>query len=348
MNPEFPPRFGNEVVFIYRGPAAQVELIGDMTCWNRTLRLYRVADSDVFALRQTYEEDARLDYKLVVDGRYVPDPLNPHVVEGGFGANSELRMPLYRPRTEAFAHAEVPRGEVERGLIGRHTYAIYRPHGFCSSRRYRVIYFQDGGEYLQAGRAAQILDYAVAHGWIEPVVAVFVDPLDRMAEYATNDAYVSFFVHELMPHVETQFLASGERTLVGDSMGGLISVYLALRHPHLFDSVLSHSGAFPGAFSGGITYGREYRIEPFGARLASARLPQRFHLVVGKYETDVIGYDYVAANQRVYEALRSNRSVRGCELSILPQGHSWGLWRDTLGEGLRRLLSYDASRPAAA
>ncbi|MFH0883628.1 MAG: hypothetical protein V2A56_11625 [bacterium] len=82
--------------FIYRGSATSVGIYGDMNEWgDPVIALSKVSGTDFWYANRIYEADARLDYKLVVNGNWILDPLNPYQMPGGFGPNSELRMPAY-------------------------------------------------------------------------------------------------------------------------------------------------------------------------------------------------------------------------------------------------------------
>ena len=53
-------------------------------------------------------------------------------------------------------------------------------------------------------------------------------------------------IEEVLPLVEANHRSSGERLLLGASLGGLVSATLALLEPDLFSAVIAQSGAFLG------------------------------------------------------------------------------------------------------
>lgn len=64
---EFPVVNAYEVIFVYKGNGANVELMGDMAGWQAfPISLNKVEGTDLFYLRQDYEKDARLDYKFLM------------------------------------------------------------------------------------------------------------------------------------------------------------------------------------------------------------------------------------------------------------------------------------------
>ena len=151
---------------------------------------------------------------------------------------------------------------------------VWTPPGYGDPRRrHPVIYFQDGqnifdpatsfaGECWRAGEAAAHL---VAKRAIVPPILVAighagVKRIDEFsptrAEYdyegqkqrAAGDAkrYARFVVNELKPFIDARYLTlPGPRTtsLVGSSMGGLVSLYTALWHPRVFGQVAALSPA---------------------------------------------------------------------------------------------------------
>ncbi len=116
---EFPVVNEHEAVFVYKGKEDRVKLMGDMTNWQVfAISLNKIEGTDLFYLRQNYEKDARLDYKFLVDGTDGSlDPLNPKTCEGGFGANSELKMPGYPEHLEVNYHEDIVHGEIIEKVI---------------------------------------------------------------------------------------------------------------------------------------------------------------------------------------------------------------------------------------
>jgi esterase/lipase superfamily enzyme len=75
-----------------------------------------------------------------------------------------------------------------------------------------------------------------------------VGPRWRIARHVQYDDYI---VHEVIPLVK-QLNWSPKRAAIGCSFGGFHAVTMALRHPDVFTSFLSMSGAFDmGSFLGG-------------------------------------------------------------------------------------------------
>jgi len=113
---------GSKVLFVYVGGAGSVSVPGDWNGWDT---------SDLWVLLKEFPVDARLDYKLYVDGRWILDPLNNRTVLGGFGPNSELAMlgHVFPPWYSA-AGLELKGGLTVLSLVNKYT---GRMHSLTSS-----------------------------------------------------------------------------------------------------------------------------------------------------------------------------------------------------------------------
>ena len=129
--------------------------------------------------------------------------------------------------------------------VGSH---VYLPPGYDEERaqRFPTLYVHDGGQYLHRGRLPTVLDNLIFGREIGPLLAIMVDPVERGREYRASEEYAAFLESELLPHVEGRYrtLAQREaRGVMGASLGGLISFYVALSRPHLFSRVGGQSSA---------------------------------------------------------------------------------------------------------
>jgi hypothetical protein len=77
---------GQWVTFVYRGAGRDVELVGEMTDWDRRgLKLQYLNGTSSRYLSMKFPDDARLEYKFVVDGQWILDPLNQNQKDNGVG-----------------------------------------------------------------------------------------------------------------------------------------------------------------------------------------------------------------------------------------------------------------------
>jgi metallo-beta-lactamase class B len=176
---------------------------------------------------------------------------------------------------------------------------IYLPPGYDTSRaRYPVLYMHDGQNVFDDSTSFvgewgvdETLDSLRARG--DPgviVVAVDHGASHRLDEYdpwrspnprlggGEGDAYVEFLVHTLKPYVDRRYrtLPDREHTgIMGSSMGGLISLYAALRYPEVFGRV----GVFSCA-----CWVADPAIFAYARRAKPPRSSPRFYFVAGELE----------------------------------------------------------------
>jgi len=319
---------GSAVTFVYHDPQARrVAVAGEFNQWGRTGELAimeQINQSAIFYYTLNLSEPARLEYKFIVDDEWKPDPLCHNVIDNGIGGQNsyfvigEFHEPPELEWVEGIPHGQVEEFEFEsERLANRRVVYVYLPPGYdAGATALPALYVHDGGEYLNRARLPVVLDNLIHAGEVAPLIAVMVDPVNRMAEYLMNEAYANFVYSELLPHIDGRFrtLARPEgRGVIGASAGGLISVYLALERPDLFSRVASQSGAFFIAHDRILNLAR------------SAHAAQSFYFDVGKYEQR-----FIAAHLDLVETLEA----RGCRCFFqeLAGGHNWTSWRAHLKE----------------
>jgi enterochelin esterase family protein len=324
----FPYLTGDSANFIYRGEVTNVRIAGDFNGWDPGFYyMANISGTDFFYRSRTFELNARLDYKYVINGStWILDPLNPNTCSGGFGPNSELAMPAYVQPWEIESYTGTPEGTIiEDQIASSNTGStfhlqIYLPAGYNENLPggYPVVYFQDGHEYISLGFADNVLDNLIDSNLCSPVIAVFVRPNNRNEEYAGSlrNQYRLFFAEELVPYIDENYNTIREargRAVLGDSFGGNISALISYNHPEIFGNCGLHSGAFwPNEF------------EAFYLIVQGDAKPIRWSSVWGTYEG-------------LWESMRAFRDsllTFGYEFTWLelPEGHSWGLWRATIDE----------------
>lgn len=149
-----------------------------------------------------------------------------------------------------------------RILDNRRDVLVYLPPGYGKSRkRYPVFYLQDGQNVFdgatsfiagQEWRADETAETLIRSGAIEPLIIVAVNNAgaQRMAEYTpapdakykggNADLYGRMIVEELKPFIDRQYrtrTSAASTGIGGSSLGGLVSLYLALSHPDVFGRV---------------------------------------------------------------------------------------------------------------
>lgn len=131
----------------------------------------------------------------------------------------------------------------------RYRYRIYLPPGYRENamRHYPVCYMNDGhnlffpseafaGQTWKVQETVELLDTMNS---IEPCIVVAVYPNERFHDYTEPgcDDYVEFLRRHLVPHVERYYRTIKEpeqRVVMGSSLGGVISFYLAWHYDDIF------------------------------------------------------------------------------------------------------------------
>jgi len=185
---------------------------------------------------------------------------------------------------------------------------IYLPAGYQSSKRkYPVIYMHDGQNLFDEYTSGygewgidEILDkfpdkkecvvVGIDHGGDYRITEY--DPYDSKYGKGRGDDYTEFIVKTLKPYVDKHYhVKSGAKntTIAGSSMGGLISMYAALKYPDVFGNA--------GIFSPAFWIAPEIYTYAQNAVLPSS---SRFYFVCGDAESDSM----VADMQKMADIIR--------------------------------------------
>ena len=311
--------------FLYESVSSpEVLVAGDFCGWDPTGQTFiHLTGTNLYYRSQNFETDARLDYKLVVNGNWILDPLNPHTCSGGFGPNSELSM------LEYIQPPEIQNYDIPHGSITNHSFSdttqgrtrsvkVYTPPGYADNElEFRSIYYHDGSETVSLGYAQNVLDYLIQIEAIPPVIAIFVDPTNRSEEYAYDMNFMDMFVNELVPWVDSQYRTMDDaqnRAVAGFSLGGLTSLLFTLHHPDVFANCGAYSSAI---WMGDLT--EQYQ--------SSEALNVKIYMDAGTYEPSIMG-----ASLELLEIFENNEWEH--KWLQWHEGHSWGAWRAHLDESL--------------
>ena len=325
------------VSFIYRGSANRVNVPGDFNSWNpNSSPMTHLSSTNFWYRSQTFESDARLDYKFVLNGsNWILDPRNPYQVLGGFGPNSELRMPEYVLPPEIEYRPEIPHGTLRdttffsTNLGNSRRIRVYTPPRYeVSSNSFGMILFHDGLEYVSLADADHVLDYLIWTRRIQPVIAVFVPPVNRTPEYAGNlkDEFTAFIVEEIIPWVDSRYRTltdPAHRATLGASNGGNIALWLGLQHPEVFGNIAAQSSNVQESISSGFQDG--------------PKLDLKFYLDIGTYDISLL----IPLVRNFRQLLESKGYT--LEYHEFHEGHSWRNWRAHIDNALELFFPADIS-----
>ncbi|WP_235886302.1 alpha/beta hydrolase [Paenibacillus cymbidii] len=151
----------------------------------------------------------------------------------------------------------------------RELFLYLPPSYFAGARRFPVVYVHDRGEVFDpaAGRALEELERMFAAGVPEELLLVGIGTDDRVDDYSPwyhpsltgryhdfggkGGAYIDFIADRLKPYIDGKYrtLPEAKHTgLIGESLGGLVSLYAAYLRPETFGKIGATSSSlwYPG------------------------------------------------------------------------------------------------------
>ena len=149
--------------------------------------------------------------------------------------------------------------EMQSTLLGeKRILNIYLPEGYNKNDtiKYPVIYLLDGSadeDFIHVVGLVQFNNFS----WIDRVpksIVVGIANTDRRRDFTYpttiasdkkafpttghSDKFIAFIEKELQPFIEKKYKAAGSRTLIGQSLGGLLATEILLKKPTLFNKYI--------------------------------------------------------------------------------------------------------------
>jgi enterochelin esterase family protein len=183
----------------------------------------------------------------------------------------------------------------------------------------------DGLEYITLASIHHILAYmAVHYPEVTLPICVCVPPVNRTEEYQTTqqEAFGQFIVETVIPFVNVNFATIPNDPdrwgSMGASNGGNISLYLAGTYPEQFHNLVLMSPYIP--------------TEQYS--LIAAQPPGTYDIYLnwGTYDIPLL-----VPLIEEFNAMLVDLEVNHYKKQF-NEGHSWGLWRATIDEGLQFLF----------
>lgn len=159
-------------------------------------------------------------------------------------------------------------------------------------------------------------------------------PGDSKRRGGEADQYLDWLVGTLKPFIDKHYRTQPEAqhtSVIGASMGGILSVHALLRHPDVFTRAASLSGAYFVA------------LDAMLKRLESAQYThvRKLYVDVGDHESapDFVEA-YLFSNQAIYEALLKHLNPSVLQYRIIAGGeHHERDWASRLADILRFVLT---------
>ncbi len=314
------------IAFCFSSPTAKsVQIAGDFNAWGPPYDLDHVGNtwSKTFDL----PSDARLEYKLVVDGNWILDPSNPLKNSNGLGGeNSVWQGPKYRFSVhDGTPHFPLIRSEL---VVSGRTIVVFAP---ANSKGLPLLVYGDGPSYEAFGKVQNVVENLAEAHKIRPAVIVLVPPIDRMKEYGEDwKSFGSYLLDEVLPAVRTATGASllAENVFLGgSSLGGLISLRLAEE--------------FPDKVAGGIhCQSAAIQFSPLSIQFSDAISREKLGQIAPStrlwFDWGTFEDTLTVANVKATKTLKSLHRRFGTRTTH--EGHNWTAWRNRMESGLIYLL----------
>lgn len=234
---------------------------------------------------------------------------------------------------------------IEKQLESKHlqetlTLNIYMPATFSSLYKYHVCIMQDGNDYFQMGRVATFSDQLHEEQAIENTIFVgihYKDKFDRRSKYHPegdkHTAYMKFLANEVVPFLDEElptYHMGGSRVLMGDSLGGTISLLTALKYPNTFGKVIMQS---PFVDTNVLETIKASTLHSFDI----------YH-TIGIQETAVDTtngevLDFLVPNRKLHELLKEK--LDAYTYHELDGNHTWKYWQGDLKRALLNIFGKD-------
>jgi glucan 1,4-alpha-glucosidase len=320
-----------QACILYSGNFKNLEIAGDFTEWKPQKLNVKNNGKEIETECLTFAKSARVEYKLIVDGKWITDPLNPNKVDNGVGGeNSFFTMPDYKPTiwdkegNTLFSspHTEIT---VDSKIYGKRTIKVYNPiTNSEESFPLPTLYLQDGTDYLNRTKAIAIQENLVKAGKIKPFIMVFVDYKDRNKEYYASDDYAKFLATEVVPAIDAKYntiKSRDGRAVLGASLGGITSVWVGLKYPEIFSRIGGQSSSF---------WVDNERVVKELEKLDANSTKYKFYFDDGTLEG-------VEDSRKVVELLRK----KSFDVTYVEgeAGHNWTSWRDRLADAFISLMN---------
>jgi enterochelin esterase-like enzyme/outer membrane protein assembly factor BamB len=335
---QFPIIEGDSLVHvIYYGEARDVALRGDMFDYGDEIPMHRISGTDFFYASFKFAPDAFLSYQFVKDlEQRIADPRNSHKVRATIqvGEVSEIYMPRCNRPQHFFEPAAGLRGKLdtltftsEKIPVGRRTWGgerriqVYLPPDYgTTTKRYPVIYVNDGDNAIEIGKMKNTLDNLIGTT-VQPVMAVFIQPINAY-EFARLERglYARMLAEKLVSFIDKKYrtvVGPEARAIWGGEEGGYSAVYTGFRYPNVFGKVAGQS----------VSPIADGWPELVAMVQNSPRLPLRLYLDWGKYDYRYSLYESDARgfSRRLLELFRSKKyQVAGGEVN---EGSDYASWR---------------------
>lgn len=145
-----------------------------------------------------------------------------------------------------------------KALAEKRILNIYLPEGYkqCDTTKYPVIYLLDGSadeDFIHIVGLVQFNSFE----WVNQVpksIVVGIATVDRKRDFTFptsierdqksypttghSDQFISFIEKELEPYIQSKYKTNSNKTIIGQSLGGLLAAEILIKKPILFNQYI--------------------------------------------------------------------------------------------------------------
>ncbi|AQX13733.1 alpha/beta hydrolase [Elizabethkingia meningoseptica] len=122
---------------------------------------------------------------------------------------------------------------------------------------------------------------------------------ESFPQYGGSDKYINFLKNELQPYIEKNYNASGNRTIIGESLAGLLATGILLKNPELFSQYI--------IISPSLWWGEEKLLKEAEPLLRThLKQPVKVYIGAPNKEEDTKMY---AEAESLYKILKMNKNI---------------------------------------
>lgn len=217
---------------------------------------------------------------------------------------------------------------------------IYQSTKKNPEQTYITAIFFDGNEYATLLNVPKALDILVEQGKLPPIQAVFIDPVNadiRPKELTPNADFSQFFKKEFLPWLDQHIERDARKTvLLGSSLGGLSSAYLALENSAQISHVVPISGSF--------WWQKDKNDQPNGMSyiIRNQNLPikQHWFISANSYESSKAHNELSILNTSPIVANDLKAKGQDVVFKSYTGGHSYAVWQIVLQDALQHFFAH--------
>jgi enterochelin esterase family protein len=323
------------VTFLWRGKPTtrRVAVIGGRPVTDWEAPLEKLPGTEIWYRTELLPSDARFTYSMIIDGLAeqpdkieeilnlkdfsAPDPLNPRIVDQETYVVLPQALPFPYPMNAQAPKGKISDESIKSRILGTDVaLKVYVPANHASKsarpRPWLLVAFDGGFEAM-----GTVLDDLIASGKVAPVVAVgVINRKDkdgktlRPKDLGYSEDFAKFVTQELIPWARRHYRTSESRShtiIAGDSRGGGMAAFVALRYPGSVSKVLGARTALentPGYYPPTrfwLDPNNGWLIERY---LEAPRRPLEFYLAIGRFDTS-LWTDRLMNNRRFRDVLRA-------------------------------------------